>query len=270
MFEDWKLKRAATKDQVAGISREIATQRYLESQIGARPPLDVSDPRLGRARAVVGGAAVIGEIESDTALQEQAMPAGHEVLIVVILLLSAAECYGCWDIVDVMELAEETRSCVALALAAFVMWMTSLAAAHVTEKEGDPKPSVKRRIVGGLALVAFGVTVLALAALRLGLGGQDTGATPEECFVMVASSLGPAVMLKSIWGRFLLGRQIAQTLARTRRKLKAEVSKHQQSERFLDAVHLAPSAWDAKAAVVRARFETEFDRAQAHNNKGNI
>lgn len=261
MFEHAKAKSAALADHHAGIASAEGARRFVLTCIGARPAQDSSDPRLQRARAVLGNQSVVTDLEADLEHLQQAIPAGHFGLGIGLLLLFAAESFGCYDILDSLDFAEESRVVVAFATAIVIAWMASLAGNEVSDMTGTAPRSTAKRLLGLGVLSAFSALVISLAFMRVSASEAEGGSSAAEVILLLFASLGPAAAMKALIPRFNEGRAIARALKTTRTKLAAEATKVRQSQQLVESAHASPTSYDNKAAVLTALYLTEFDRA---------
>lgn len=266
MFDAWITRRTAAKDVEANIPRDVAVERFITARHGARPKAAPDSPAALRARAAASNRAQIGELETDAQLRESALPAGHAAMPYVIAGLYVAEAYGCFDVLATFDLPPEAQAIGALALAAFVMWVTHAAASSVSGRAAV-KPTLKQRLVSSLGLLAFVVSVLGLATQRLGSAVGDSAASLSEVAVMLGVCLGPALLLLTLWPRFVEGRALALARDQARSKLAAETAALRNAEQFLDYEHDGGTSWDRATAVSSARFLAEYDREAARRSK---
>ncbi len=258
-FNIEEIIQAAIDDVSAGVSLTAGARNVVLSQLGPRPrELDPADPRVVRAQETIANRSIVLELEADILAHRQNLPPYHGVIVPAVIALTAIEIAGNFDLIRVIDLPMVTQVIVSLAAAAFVVIASAIASDAVADLRNNPKDAAQRRW-GRVILGGYCVLVAAVAILRLSQAGDaDDGSVAERvasALVLATSTLGPAFMIKAAAKEW-------QSTRLTKLSHESSVRRHGETVRaltaadhLLDALHGAPSTWDADAARIVAVYE---------------
>lgn len=223
------------------------------AMLGSRPVFDVTFADHARLMADL---ALESEVrtradEVERLERDLAQHPGLRGLNVMLFLLYMTEAFACVNLIrDLGVDGEVQRVLIGGMLAAFIFWITSVAAAA----QGAARP---------LVWVVYLALVIAVAMTRLQAetGGGEGGWA--AALVLMAATVGPAWLAERLMVLRAPVSGLTRQLANARAALRDVRRRHDAARRQVEAIHSSQRAWDAQAAALRSTYTKEHRRRSA-------
>lgn len=252
------IEQAARRDALAGVK---SIDDHIVLRLGPRPKNfdPVGDHNHGKVAAALGRRTEIAEW-SDDLRRAQAEAGRHPSTVALnigILFCFLVEILGGILIMRALGVGEGERLPLGVALGLALIGITAVTSqrAGATSQPGSPQ----RRNTTALILAVYSLLVIALAVVRLRLGSEEGGgleALPETV-VMIATTVGPAWLAEYLLRCRRPAALVAAEVGRLKRLIKGAERERGKGETDMGRLLEKQSAWDEKAARLRATFEAE-------------
>jgi hypothetical protein len=126
--------------------------------------------------------------------------------------------------------------------------------------------SIAARMTGrarAVAYVMYAALVIAVAGSRLAERSDGTTTSWAEAAVLVALTIGPAILAEWCWRRRENDAKLAKQIAIVRRRLADLRARRQRARQFVDRIVAAQRRWENEAAVIRGVYAKDHRRLTA-------
>ncbi len=249
ILETWTVQANATRDAKVGVE---SCDDLVNAMLGVRPSFDPT--RLDHKR-IDDDLRLDPEIKSqEDELQQLEDERAHEPRLFPLNLVLAL-CFLCEPFAGISLMASygfqnPEKTMFGVMLAACIFAVTSIAA----------------RMTGGARAVAYAMyaaLVVAVAGSRLAERSDGSTTSWAEAAVLVALTIGPAILAEWCWRRREKAAKLAKQMANVRRRLAELRARRQRAHRFVERIASAERRWEHDAAMIRGTYAKDHRRLSA-------
>lgn len=249
ILETWTVQLNAKKDAKAGVE---SCDDLVSAMLGVRPTFDPA--RLDHKR-VEDDLHLDAEIKNqEDQLQQLEDQRAHEPRLFPMNLVLAL-CFLCEPFAGISLMTSygfqnPEKTVFGVMLAACIFAITSIAA----------RMTGRARAV---AYLMYAALVVAVAGSRLAERSDGTTTSWAEAAVLVALTIGPAILAEWCWRRRENAAKLAKQIANVGRRLADLRSRHRRAHEFVDRIATAEQRWAHEAAIIRGTYVKDHRRLSA-------